>query len=157
MPITVDYVSLLYAQVLEVEVFPVKTVLYIVGGLFGLVVLFYIGKAIFNRTQYEIDGSYGGGPGLRNFFKHKRLRYIDREGYLRGKARSFQDPELEQLLLDDKLSEAAKYITGILNAAKEAGDKHTKRRYEKYYDEIIKRFDELEESEHGGKAIHVKK
>jgi hypothetical protein len=149
--------AFLLGQVHQVEYGVSRYVLFGLPGLAVLVGIVFFVRYILNRTHYELDGSYGGGPGLRRFFRHKRLKRYDREGELRGKAQSFKDLELEKLLYEDKLSEAARYLTGILTAAKEAGDDYTRICYAKYSEEIISRYDKLEEDAKGGKALHVKK
>jgi hypothetical protein len=139
---------------------PLPMASFIVFGVIGLVVLvaiFISLKNFFSWTKYDLDGSYGGGKGLRRIFRYKRLKRIDREGVMRGGARAFKDPELEKLLSEGRLSDAAGYLTGILNAAKDAGDRHTLRRYARYSEEIIGMYDELELEQKGGKALHMKK
>ena len=152
-----SFTAVLYAQVVEVS-FPLTK--YIIAGVAGLIFLAAIIAVVYKSlrgTVYDIDGVYGGGPGLRRVFRHKKLKLIDREGWFRGKSIGFKDPELERLLAEDNLNEATKYLTGVLRAAKESGDKYTRQRYAKYSEEIIGRYDKLEEEEEGGKAVHLKK
>ena len=149
--------SVLLAQVVDVK-FPV--VKYVLLGIVGIIILVGIIIVLYKSykgTDYDLDGVYGGGPGLRRVFRHKKLKFLDRDGWFRGKSITFKDPEMEILLAENKLSEATKYLTGILRAAKEAGDKHTRRRYAKYSEELIGRYDKLEEDLEGGKAVHLKK
>ena len=151
------FTSILYAQVIEVSFPFAKYILLGIVGLIILVVIILVAYKSLRITDYDLDGVYGGGPGLRRIFRHKRLKSIDREGWFRGKSIAFKDPELEILLAEDKLSEATKYLTGVLRAAKESGDRYTRVRYAKYSEEIIARYDKLEEEEEGGKAVHLKK
>ena len=145
---------------LAVEDLPPSPVLYVVLGIIGMGVLFAIYVFVIrfmSYTKYDMDGQYGGGRGLSRIFRHKRLKRVDRHGIFRGKKREFRDLELEQLLHDGKRSEAAKYLTGLLNTAKAVGDKYTLERYAAYSAELIKMYDDKETEERGGKAIHLKK
>jgi hypothetical protein len=139
---------------------PLPAVSYVVIGIVGLGVLygiFSVVRKVLSRTMYDLEGTYGGGGGLRRLFRHKRLKKYDRDGELRGKARSFQDMKIEQLLHDGKRSEAAEYLIGLLNAAKKAGDEHMVEKYSKYSEELIRMYDEEEVEARGGKAVHLKK
>ena len=129
----------------------------ILGGAVLLVAIILFAFRATAPTQYDIDANYGGGGGLRDVFRHKKLKRVDKHGKFRGKSRTFRDLELEQLLHDNKLSEAAKYLTGLLNAAKDAGDRYTLVRYSEYSTELIKMYDDMEAEQRGGKAVHLKK
>jgi len=145
---------------LAVEDMPPSPYLYVVLAIVGMGVLisiYIIVMRLTSYTKYDMDGQYGGGRGLRNVFRHKRLKRVDRHGIFRGKKREFRDLELEQLLHDGKRSEAAKYLTGLLNTAKAVGDKYTLERYAVYSAELIKMYDDKEAEERGGKALHLKK
>lgn len=145
---------------LAVEDLPPSRFLYVVLAIIGMGVLFAIYIFVMRLTgytKYDMDGQYGGGGGLSRIFRHKRLKRVDRYGIFRGKKREFRDLELEQLLHDGKRSEAAKYLTGLLNTAKAVGDKYTLERYAVYSAELIKMYDDKETEERGGKVIHLKK
>jgi len=152
-----SFTPFLNAQVMEVNFSLIKYVLAGVVGLIFLAVIIMVVYKSFRTTVYDIDGVYGGGPRLRRIFRYKKLKAIDREGWFRGKSMAFKDPDLEVLLAEDKLSEATRYLTGVIRAAKESGDKYTRIRYAKYSEEIIARYNKLEEEEEGGKAVHLKK
>ena len=145
---------------LAVEDLPPSPIFYavlVVVGLGVLISIYIVVKRLMSYTKYDMDGQYGGGRGLRSVFRHKRLKRVDRHGIFRGKKREFRDHELEQLLHDGKRSEAAKYLTGLLNTAKAVGDKYTLERYAVYSAELIQMYDDKEAEERGGKAIHLKK
>ena len=153
-------IIILLAQMQQAQETPSEVGKYILAGVVFLVVCIAIWFTIRNFTAgetYDLEGQYGGGRGLKTIYRHKRLKRIDRMGLLRGKSRQFVDPELDKLLSDDKLSDAAAYLTGILNAAKEAGDDYARVKYARYSDEVIRRYENLEDKEHGGKAWHFQK
>jgi hypothetical protein len=152
-----DISVLLLGQAFVAETEPPNYLLIGILGVIGLAIIIAMAVKIRNWTQYDLDGSYGGGRGLKRVFRHKRLKRHDREARLRGKARMFEDAELEMLLDSGKISEAAKYLTGLLNAAKQSGDKHTMRRYGEYHKELLEMYDEKVLEAHGGKAVHLKK
>ena len=127
----------------------------------GLIVIsvciYFIYRFFITRVEYDLDGTYGGGRGFRTVYRHKKLKRVDREAAMRGSVRTFKDAVIEKLLYEERVSEAAQHLTGLLNVAKEQGDKFTLKRYSAYTKELFGMYDKMEEDDRGGKAVHIKK